>query len=210
MNRRTGGGVMMETFNLDPRRWWLARLLGRNPLLRTADRIEALVIVCAAMVSLLAIPVAGTVGTATYDARHRVYVHEAQTRHLVTATVTDTGVSDTGAVDAPAAATISVEVAWQDGNGNRTGRIERTDPVKIGDRVQMWVDDSGNQTLPPTPMSRAAREAILLGFAMWYGVVIPAALLVTVARNRLNRVRYAEWDREIESFADDGGRDNRG
>jgi hypothetical protein len=199
----------METFNLDPRRWWLVRLVGRNPLLRTADRIEALVIVCAAIVSLLAIPVAGAAGTATYDARHRLYVHEAQTRHLVTATVTGTGVSDTGGVDAPATATISVEAAWQDGNAYRTGRIERTDRVKIGDRVQMWVDCTSNQTRPPTPMSRAGREAILLGFAIWYGAVLAAASSVMFVRNRLDRAREAGWDREIESLANDGGLDKR-
>ena len=27
-------GAGRKTFNLDPRRWWLACLLGRNPLLR--------------------------------------------------------------------------------------------------------------------------------------------------------------------------------
>lgn len=199
----------METFTLDPHRWWLARLLGRNPLLRTADRIEVLVIVCAVMVSLLAIPVAGAVGTATYDAHHRLYAREAQTRHLVTGTVTDTSVTDTGGVDPPATRTVTVEPTWPSGNAYRAGRIERTDPVEIGDRVQIWVDDTGNLTRPPTPMSRAGNEAILLGYAMWYGATLAAASLVMFVQNRLDRVRDAEWDREIESLADNGGIDDR-
>jgi len=36
----------------------------RNPLVRVTDRLEALVIVLAIVVSLLAAPVAGAVGTA--------------------------------------------------------------------------------------------------------------------------------------------------
>ena len=102
MSRRTHRPEVMETFTLNPRRWWILRLLGRNPLLRTADRIEALVIVSAAVVSLLAIPVAGAVGTATYDARHSLYTKEAQMRHSVTATVTDAGGVDPGTAIIPA------------------------------------------------------------------------------------------------------------
>ena len=34
----------MLVFTLDPRRWWIARPLSRNPLLRAADRLEALII----------------------------------------------------------------------------------------------------------------------------------------------------------------------
>ena len=58
-------------------------------------------------------------------------------------------------------------------------------------------------------MSRAGNEAILLGYAMWYGATLAAASLVTFVRNRLHRVRDAEWDREMESLADNGGIDTR-
>ena len=81
--------------------------------------------------------------------------------------------------------------------------------MKIGDRVRLWVDDSGNQAQSPTPTSRAGREAILTGFLMWYAVAVAAALLAMFARNRADRVRAAGWDREIESWACDGGLENR-
>jgi hypothetical protein len=51
----------------------------RNPLVRVTDRLEALVIVLAIVVSLLAAPVAGAVGTAVYDARRQQYEAEVLT-----------------------------------------------------------------------------------------------------------------------------------
>ncbi|WP_374022549.1 hypothetical protein [Mycobacterium sp. HNNTM2301] len=37
----------MDTFTFNPRRWRLARVFDRNPLLRRSDRIEALVVLVA-------------------------------------------------------------------------------------------------------------------------------------------------------------------
>src|SRR6476469_8095277 len=80
----------MDTFTLRLPRWpVLLRLAGRDPLVRTTDRIEALVVVLAVVVSLLAIPIAAAVGTAVYDSRRQAYAEQTHTRHPVAATVTD-------------------------------------------------------------------------------------------------------------------------
>ena len=47
--------------------------------MRVTDRLEALVIVLAIVVSLLAAPVAGAVDTAVYDARRQQYEAEVLT-----------------------------------------------------------------------------------------------------------------------------------
>ena len=60
---------VMQTFTFDPRRWWVAPAVCRNPLVRRIDRVEPLAIMLAIVVSLLVIPVAGAVGTAVYDDR---------------------------------------------------------------------------------------------------------------------------------------------
>jgi hypothetical protein len=54
----------METFTLDLPRW-MRRIREHNPLLRTSDRIEALTLVVAVVVAVLAAPFAGAVATAT-------------------------------------------------------------------------------------------------------------------------------------------------
>ena len=80
----------MDTFTVRLPRWpILLRLLGRDPLVRTTDRIEALVLVLAVVVSLLAAPIAAAIGTAVYDTSRRTYAEQAHTRHTVAATVTD-------------------------------------------------------------------------------------------------------------------------
>lgn len=70
----------MLTFTVDPRRWFQVHTFGRNPLVRGSDRLEAVIIVLAILVSLLAVPVAGAVGTAVYDARRAQYLTEARTQ----------------------------------------------------------------------------------------------------------------------------------
>jgi uncharacterized protein HemX len=85
----------MSTFTLDPRRWWPMCVFGRNPLIRAVDRLEVLMIVVAFVLSLIAIPIAGALGTAVYGARHQLYVQQAQTRHpVVTMVIADAAVVD--------------------------------------------------------------------------------------------------------------------
>ena len=64
----------------------------RNPLVRRSDRIEVLVLGFAVLVTVVAIPVAGAIGTFVHDARTRVYAEEALTRHEVIATAIEDGV----------------------------------------------------------------------------------------------------------------------
>ena len=66
--------VVMDTFTVRLPRWpVLLRLLGRDPLVRTTDRIEALVLVLVVALSLLAAPITAAVGTAVtaHDGRDR-------------------------------------------------------------------------------------------------------------------------------------------
>ena len=58
----------MQTFTLLSQRWWVVRVFGRNPLVRLSDRVGVLLVLLAWVVSIIAAPVAGAVGTAVYDA----------------------------------------------------------------------------------------------------------------------------------------------
>ena len=81
----------MQTFTIGLGRSWWVRLLGRNPLVRTSDRIEVMVLALAVLLTVVAVPIAGAIGTSVYDAHTRVYAEEAQTRHQVTATAIEGG-----------------------------------------------------------------------------------------------------------------------
>ena len=191
----------METFTLDPRCWQIARVFGRNPLLRRTDRIEALVILVAIVASLVAIPVAGVLGAAVYGARDRLYTQEAHERHLVTATVVDARPEESGGT--------VVQARWSVAAGERTGALRLTDPVKVGESIEIWVGKDGLPVFPPTPTWRAVSDAIGVAGVMSMIVCVGMASLVARVRSRLDRGRDARWERELRCLVDDGGRTNR-
>jgi hypothetical protein len=80
----------MYTSTLGLPRWPIVQVFGRNPLVRTSDRVEALVLVLAVVESLLAVPIGAPIGTAVHDSIRHLYAEQAQSRHPVTATVTAT------------------------------------------------------------------------------------------------------------------------
>ncbi|BBX65791.1 membrane protein [Mycobacterium saskatchewanense] len=191
----------METFTLDPRRWQVARIVGRNPLLRRSDRIEAFVVLVALLVAMLAIPLIGVVGAVVHGARERVYAQEAYERHRVVATVTDTLLQESG--------TTVVQASWPIPSGERTGTLELLTPAKTGQTVDIWVDKDGKSTLPPTPGWHAVADAAGVAMVSLLLVAFVMTSLLGAVYSRLNRVRDAAWEREIRSLVEDGGRTNR-
>lgn len=184
----------METFTFDPRRWRIGHVFGRNPLLRRTDRIEALAMLVALVASLVAIPIAGVIGTMTYGARDRLYTQEAHERHRVMATVADTLVEDWGMT--------VVQAKWSLPAGDRTGPLVLTAPVKTGDSVEIWVDKDGDPVIPPTPTWLAVVEAVGTAAVALLAVGVGLAALVAVVRSRLDRVRDAAWERDIRCLAE--------
>lgn len=182
----------MEIFARD--RWRIDRMFGRNPLLRRADRVEALVMLVVLVAALVAIPVAGVVGVVAYGVRDRVYTQEAHERHRVMATVVDIWVEDLGVA--------IVQAKWPAADGDRSGPLQLTDHVTTGGNVEVWVDRDGNPVAPPTPIWLAAAEALGVAavalLAVWAGIVA----VVVVIRARIDRARDAAWDREIRCLAD--------
>lgn len=188
----------METFTLDPRDWLIARIFGRNALLRRSDRIQALVTLIAFVVSLLAIPFAGVAAGVTYGVRDRVYVQQAQQRHTVTATITQTTADDTGITVA--------QVKWPVSQGERSGQLELADAAEVGDRTTVWVDVRGDLVTPPTPTWQAAGDAFAAALATLLVIAVGVVALVISVRSRLNRARDAQWDRELSCLQGDGGK----
>jgi hypothetical protein len=191
----------MDTFTVRLPRWpILLRLRGRDPLVRTTDRIEALVLALAVVVSLLAVPIAAAVGTAVYDSRRQVYAEQAHTRHTVAATVTDAAASQqilrTGTTTMPG--------RWTSGGAEHTGAVKAQSTAKTGDTVEIWVDNSGAQVPAPTPTTRAAVEAVTGALAIWIIVAATAATLFTVTRAVCDRIRFTGWQHDLDSVVGNG------
>ncbi len=191
----------METFTIDPRRWRIARIFGRNPLLRRVDRVEAVVTLVALLASLVAIPVAGVVGAVAYGARAHLYAQEAHERHLVTGTVADARRADSGVT--------VVQARWPGAVGERTGTLQISAPARAGERIDLWVDQDGKPSPPPTPTWHAVGDAVGIAGAIALIAFVGTASLMAGVRSRLDRARDAEWERELNCLVDGGGRTNR-
>lgn len=186
-------GAAMDTFTVRSPRWLVARLFGRNPLIRISDRIEALVLVLTVVVSLLAAPIAAAVGTAVHDSRSHLYAEQAQTRTTVTATV----------IDSPARSdTITVRARWFAAGAEHTGAIKAQPTVKPGDSIDISVDKDGSHVGPP--VMSAVDEAVATAMAIWLSVAIAAAALFAGTRAVLNKVRHAGWQHDFDDLASDG------
>jgi len=186
--------------------WWVLGACGRNPLVRGVDRLELLIIALGILVALAAAACAGALGTAVHDARSRVYIEEAHTRHAVTARATE-GSTIVLRVD-DRMATIA-KVRWQGDGTEHTGSLTLDHAVKAGDPLTIWVDRRGDCVNAPTPTFHAAVDAAGVAFAAWQAVALAVAGLVRLGRSHLDRRRGSAWEHNIRCLIDDDGRTRR-
>jgi hypothetical protein len=187
--------------------WWILRACGRNPLVRGIDRLELVIVALGILVVLAAAAGAGALGTAVHDARSRVYVAQAQTRHAVIARAIDDSTIVVGVDDDTVT---RVNARWQVDGTEHAGSLKWGHAVKSGDPLTIWVDRDGNRVDAPTPTSRAGVEAVGVAYAAWQTVAFAAAGLICWGRACLDRRRDSAWERDIRYLVDDdGGRTNR-
>jgi hypothetical protein len=185
----------VTTFTLGLPRWpLLVRLRGGGPLVRTIDRIEALVVAMAVVVSLIAVPIAGAVGTALFDSKRMVYSEQADASTRVVATIT--AIPPT--TDGPQSASVVLPARWSVDGTVHTGLVAADSWSDIGDPVEIWVDHHGNQVPAPATTTRAAAEAVTVAVLIWLGVSGIAAALTVTTRVLGDRRRIARWQRGLD------------
>ena len=192
----------MQTFTLTLG-GWLRRLDRRNPLVRGNDRIEVVAALLVFIVVILAAPVSGSVGTVFYDNLKDRSAADRLTRHEVVATVAD----DSYVAPQPYEKPFLTPIQWELGATVHTDEV-RTDRMKAGEQLNVWIDSEGKRTKNPLSDQDAATEAVVTAFGLWFATVGIAAAAWTMVRLRLNRRRYADWDRELDDLVDNGGRTN--
>ncbi|MGY4711686.1 Rv1733c family protein [Mycolicibacterium sp. CBM1] len=189
----------MDTIVFRPGRGVLGRLIGRNPLVRSTDRLEALALLLAVALVLVAVPVAGAVGTAVHSSRAAVYAAQVHSRHPVAAAV----VRDSDASVRPYSVTFSVHARWSDRGVTHEADVPWDRSVKAGEQLSIWVDNaSGDYAGPPPRPDRAAADAISAAVVLWLSVVTLAASAIGLVRFRLDRRRHAQWDQGLRTLAD--------
>lgn len=192
----------MDTFIIGTRRYWLFRALGRNTLVRRSDRVEAWSVVVAVLVLAVATPFVCAFGTSVHDARARLYAQEALHRHSVIATAMQQVDRDVE----PGNTVYTARARWNAGGQEHIDLVKWPTRANVGDQQRIWVDDNGRNVLPPRPSSRAATDALVLAFAVWFGLFSAVAGTLCVIRWQLDSQRFAQWDLEINRASDGGDR----
>jgi hypothetical protein len=189
------------------RMWWLLRAYrGRNPLVRTSDRVELFVVTLGVLVALIATACAGALGTAVHDTRGRVYAAEAQTRHSVIGTAVE---DSTSVLGIERNATTSVKARWRVEGREHTDRVPIHNQVKSGTPLTIWLNRDGKRVDAPTPTSQAGTDAVVAAVTFWLVMAFTVTGLMWLARSGLNRRRIRGWDRALRSLVHDGGSGNR-
>lgn len=191
----------MQTFTIDLGRTWFLKLWGHNELVRSSDRVEAWLLSVAVALAVIAVPIAAAVGTAVHDTRAQMYVAQAQSRHIVSATVLEDGATAVQGATVLASATAQ----WTAAGRTRVDTIAVPERVNAGDHVDVWVDDRGDLVAAPRSPGEAVTFAVVVAAMSWLVVVGALAGSCALLRWWLNRCRRAEWDRAIGSFADGTG-----
>ena len=195
----------MESYVIRPMTWPVLRLFSRNPLMRTSDRIEAAVATLAGLLVVVAAACAGVIGTMIHDTETQNYLEQARTRHAVVAKAVD----DSKPAASPETTASTVHARWQVNGVDHADVLGWDYAVNAGEPLQIWVDGDGRRVDRPTPVERAAADALSAAVVGWLIVVLAAAQVVYVVRAHVNRMRDAQWDREIRYLVDDDGRTNR-
>ncbi|MEU3274952.1 hypothetical protein ABZ639_29245 [Saccharomonospora sp. NPDC006951] len=175
-------------------RLWRRLYPGRNPLARGSDRLEGRLLVVFLLLSLIALPIAATVGSNTYAARLTDVEREAGLKHRATAELL---------ADAPVTApagdveTVKVQARWRLPDGTeRVGTLATYRGSVKGTKIPVWLDNAGNLTSPPATKVAAATDGVSVGVSLWFGVVMLFCLVFFTFRAVVARMRAAQWARE--------------
>lgn len=164
----------------------------RNPLRRTMDRVEALVLGGLVVVFLAGAPLAAVAaGHAAYSVGSRAAHAQQATWRQVPAVLLAT---------APAVAfrqsQVTVPARWTSPDGTRhVGTVPVPSGTRAGSTVMVWVDVAGQLTgHPPLKLSQVRDQAVMATiftpFAVGF-ILLCAGLLIHAV---LGRRRLAAWD----------------
>ena len=166
---------------------------GTGPLVRATDRAERTAVVVCAVLALLLLPVALTVGSLAYRDLAGTAARDAATHHETVAVLTG---------DAPAmsarglvtGAAPEVTARWRLADGTtRTGTVPAGRGMTAGDTVRLWVDETGTPTGPPLSTSDAVSRAIALAAVGWLGAAGLLWLICHCVRVLCERRRMRGW-----------------
>ncbi|MEU1296825.1 hypothetical protein ABZ439_30940 [Streptomyces sp. NPDC005840] len=170
-----------------------------NPLRRRSDVLERWILLLAALLLAVAVPLLGTVTALHTD---QAMLRQRQDRH------TATGVLTTGTPTAhggyPTDGTTWGHVRWTAPDGTtRTGTTQLAPGLTSGTRTTVWLDRQGRLTTAPISTRSATAQSAMFGVLTGTCAASLVAGGTSVALWRLDTARARNWEKE---WADVGPR----
>jgi hypothetical protein len=185
------------------------RRLDRNPLRRTSDRVETIILAGLMTAFLAGAPFAALAGgSLAHDGAQRLQQAQLATRSYVAATTLE-ALPPEGQSRGVIFATPVVEARWSTPDRKSViGEIPVFFGTPAGTRVGVWTTAGGRLADPPLTDGQVASLATLgQGFS---AVMVVALFTLTwvLARKELDRRRYAAWDADWQA-TDSHGRQRK-
>ena len=186
------------------RRWrtrgaWLSRVVRRwrpdsNPLRRTSDRIEAVLLAILMAAFLCGAPLAGIAAGRAAAASNMRAEHALAGVHRVAAVLLHQAPGKSHPMfQAPLEPLVPAR--WKAPDGTlRTGEIYAPAGAAAGSTVLVWTDRSGRLTASPLQHGDVIEEVALAASLATIAVAAVLAVLGLVTRWVLDRRRLAAWD----------------
>jgi hypothetical protein len=169
----------------------------RNPLRRSVDRLESMLVLGLLAVFLMATPlIAFGVGRWTWDSAAATARTEQAAWHRHSAVVLR-GVPAPKNDPYGAIYLAQIPVRWiaQDGQ-THTGQVAAEAGVRTGAKITVWTLPSGQLTGPPLGHAQIVHQAAFAGLLAVLGSSMSLAVTALVIRRMLRRRRMAAWDAE--------------
>ncbi|MBB2936039.1 hypothetical protein FHX82_003093 [Amycolatopsis bartoniae] len=182
-------------------RFWRRIHLGRNPLARRSDRVEAALLLVVVLGLLVALPLAVLVGSTTYRGQLAVSAEQQASRHLATATLIEDAPTPVPATDgaylSADGGSTGVHARWTvAGGAERIGTIAADPGTTAGSEVPVWLSNAGDPVPAPMTSSDAVTTSVLAGIFSWLVVALGLTAVYWSVRLVLDRRRAVRWDRE--------------
>ncbi|MFI7636777.1 hypothetical protein [Nonomuraea sp. NPDC049400] len=184
-------GVATRWVALRVRRYWL----GRNPLRRRSDRLEAAGVAVTVILLLFSVWPAVVMGRLAYENGLRAERAGPGIRQQVTATLLQDAPDAVVGPDNGVAPESRAAARWvAPSGGQRTGQVAVPAGTKAGTAVKVWIDGRGELTRPPTSHADTLAGAVITTLLVIVGAAATLMLGLRSFTWLLDRGRYAAWD----------------
>lgn len=173
---------------------------GRNPLCRSTDRIETVLLWCTLVVALLLVPFGAAVSTTVGNALDASAARQRAVLQMLPARTLESTERQVPAVQGDVLSRVPVTYVDPQGVEHRavTNVVIGT---KAGAEVEIWLDRSGSIVTAPRAKSDSLAFGALAGVFTVLGGWLVVWALFSLAKRPLNRRRFRDWDAEWQAVA---------